>query len=104
MNYYKEYWSNWSNFSGRASRSEYWYALLFYLAVAIPLGFILPLFVIWALINVIPFLALTVRRLHDSGKSGAFIILLFIPVVGLINLIFMLLPSDPENQYGPPRN
>ena len=51
----------------------------------------------------IPSIAVTVRRLHDTGRTGWWILIGLIPVIGgIVLLIFMLLDSEPgENQYGP---
>lgn len=100
-----------ADFSGRARRSEYWF---FYLAVVIgyvvsliitqvvrPLGLLL--LVLLVLGALIPTLACGVRRLHDTGKSGAFILFGLIPFVGgIILLVFFVMDSAPgDNQYGP---
>ncbi|MBO4648304.1 MAG: DUF805 domain-containing protein [Lentisphaeria bacterium] len=110
-----------ADFSGRASLAEFWLFFLFQFLVlssiwglALLLGVIfdqLEGFAIGALIlhalfeiaMLIPNLAVDVRRFHDQGRSGALLLLVFIPYVGgLIFLIFMLMPSQPyDNQYGP---
>ena len=86
-----------ATFSGRASRSEYWYFYLFYVlvyfAAYIFAGQNVALFVsipLW-----IPQLSVAVRRLHDVGKSGWFIL------IPIYNLILMCTDSNPgSNQYG----
>ena len=100
-----------ADFSGRARRSEYWFfslavavayvATLILTAVARPLGLLL--LIVLVLGALIPTLACGVRRLHDTGKSGAFLLLGFIPVVGsIILLVFYVMDSTPgDNQYGP---
>ncbi|MBC1586387.1 DUF805 domain-containing protein [Listeria seeligeri] len=126
---YKSFWKNYVNFSGRASRSAYWYATLWNVVIVIVLyvlafmfgislvmekvmaGYgivglgsaVFILFVLWLfmLAILLPTISLTVRRLHDSGKSGFFAFLNFIPFVGgIIILVFMCLESDGPNQYG----
>ncbi|HUY07634.1 MAG TPA: DUF805 domain-containing protein [Acidimicrobiales bacterium] len=83
-----------ATFTGRASRSEYWYFFLFYFIVEI---FTSRLGVIGLLIDLgiwIPLAAAAVRRLHDAGKSGWWIILPF------VNLVFLCLPTLVEdNRY-----
>ncbi len=106
-------------FEGRASRSEYWYFYLFQFLVALGLltvmgicygllgdaGMILGVIVllVGGLALFVPSLAASVRRLHDSGKSGWWYLITLIPYLGgLIFFVLMLLPSDPQpNQYGP---
>jgi uncharacterized membrane protein YhaH (DUF805 family) len=58
---------------------------------------------LYILVSILPSLTVTVRRLHDTGKSGWMILLCLIPIVGIIIvLVFMVLDSDPgPNQYGP---
>ena len=90
-------------FSGRASRSEYWWFVLFYFLVALVsafLGHIISGLVALALF--LPSLAVAVRRLHDIGKSGWWILIGFVPLVGwLILLYFAVQPSqDGANDYG----
>lgn len=114
-----------ATFSGRASRSEYWFFALFtWLITIIPnciylgyrsdyeylpnnlrvicmISFFIVLFL--SLILFLPTLGVIVRRLHDSNKSGFWLLLVLVPIIGaLIVFIFTLLPSDPyENEYGP---
>src|SRR5438128_1346072 len=107
-----------SDFSGRARRSEYWnWTLAFFIAVfgleivsiilaavAKPLAVVMLLVILVVLLGtLVPGLAVAVRRLHDTGKSGLFLLITFIPFVGgLIVLVFMCLDSTPgDNQYGP---
>jgi uncharacterized membrane protein YhaH (DUF805 family) len=117
----KSFWSNYSNFKGRARRSEYWYVQLFLVltnlaAAAIDLalmdgdvdrfianggGGIVGL--VWILATIVPALAVLVRRLHDIGKSGWWALILFVPFVGaLVLLYFTVQDSQAEtNAYGP---
>lgn len=101
---------NYCNFSGRASRSEFWWYVLFTFLVSVVIGWIG--FVSRDLGNVIntlvglalllPGLGLSVRRLHDTGRSGWWILINLIPVVGnIIYLVWMCQDSQmTPNQYG----
>lgn len=97
------------DFNGRARRSEYWWFTLFViLGVVVTsvidgvLGTVLVFYGLFALGTLLPSLAVTVRRLHDAGKSGWFILLTLIPIVGLIILYFLVKDSEAgQNQYGP---
>ncbi len=105
---------NYCNFSGRASLSEFWWYILFEVILNFISGFFYKLSPIsYEVINVIIFLALllpslglSVRRLHDINRSGWWIFLWLIPVVGwIILLIWYLKPSQPvPNEYGPVPN
>lgn len=91
--------TKYANFSGRATRSEYWWWVLFTLLWAwIPIVNLLLL-----LIFFLPSLGVAVRRLHDTGRSGWWILLGIIPILGgLILLIFYCTDSQVgANQYGP---
>lgn len=87
-------------FSGRASRSEFWYFALFCLLAAFVLGIvdvmvfgslvedgITPLSNLFSLAILIPQIAIAVRRLHDIDRTGWWYLFLFVPVVGIITLL-----------------
>jgi uncharacterized membrane protein YhaH (DUF805 family) len=101
--------SNYVNFSDRASRSEYWFWILFYficLVVAIIIDSVLRTRVLTAVVwlgIVLPTLALSVRRLHDLDRSGWWIFLAFIPLVGAIILLIWQCTkgTDGPNRFGP---
>jgi uncharacterized membrane protein YhaH (DUF805 family) len=111
MNWFLDAIKNkYATFSGRARRTEYWMFLLFYVLIAfaiaiveavIHLGGILS--VLFGLGMLVPSLAVTVRRLHDTSRSGWWILIALIPAIGtIILLIFMVLDSTPgSNDYGP---
>lgn len=84
-------------FSGRASRSEFWYWVLFNILGGIVIGFfdafilrmpqLRPLGIIFSLTMIIPNISVTIRRLHDINRSGWWQLLSFIPIIGWIFLI-----------------
>jgi uncharacterized membrane protein YhaH (DUF805 family) len=88
---------NYVGFSGRASRSEFWYWILFTVLVSIVTSIIdlevlssssiSPFSSIWSLVTFLPSLAMGVRRLHDTDRSGWWWLLSFIPLIGIIVLI-----------------
>ena len=90
--------SKYATFSGRASRSEYWYFALF----TFLLGLIPILGYVAGLAFLIPDLAVAVRRLHDIGKSGWWYLICLVPLVGaIVLLIFFCQPGQPgANEYG----
>jgi uncharacterized membrane protein YhaH (DUF805 family) len=92
------------DFSGRASRPEYWWFILAYVVLAVVSGFIHQyVYLIVVLAFILPILAVGARRLHDVGRSGWWLLIGLIPLVGLVLLYFAVQPSAPEsNQYGPP--
>ena len=100
-----------ATFDGRASRSEYWWWALFLIVLDVVLAVILAAISPKALILLylvilgllLPSLAVTVRRLHDTGRSGWWYFIGFVPLVGgIILLVFTCLESQGPNQYGPP--
>jgi uncharacterized membrane protein YhaH (DUF805 family) len=94
-----------ADFSGRATRSEYWWFALACLIASVVAALIHPYVnVAVALLVLLPQIAVGVRRLHDSGRSGWFLLLGLIPFVGeLILIFFMVQPSQPEaNDFGLP--
>ncbi len=110
MNWYlKVVRDNYANFKGRARRTEYWMFILFNVifeaiafALDLLLGTYVVIFVIYVLAMIIPSLAVTVRRLHDSGKSGAWFFISFVPIIGGIWLLILLLTDSTlgDNMYG----
>ncbi|WP_282847799.1 DUF805 domain-containing protein [Microbacterium oxydans] len=120
------FFRKYATFSGRASRSEFWWAYLLVTGVYIVLYIALtvgtlasagvdaygnpttgvagaifaPLLFVWGAGTLIPMLALIWRRLHDTNRSGAFFFLTLVPVVGgLILLVLLALDSDPAGAY-----
>jgi uncharacterized membrane protein YhaH (DUF805 family) len=115
MSWFLMAWSRAADFSGRSRRSEYWYFQLFNFFAGIVVcifGYLfsspdsmstLAIFCsVYGLISFVPSLSVTVRRLHDTGKSGWWYLISFIPLIGAIILLaFMVVDSDPGwNEYG----
>jgi uncharacterized membrane protein YhaH (DUF805 family) len=119
----KLYYSNYANFSGRASRSEYWFVSLYSAIVAVPLyilafssgsidpytgvaqpnGMWMGLIGLWFLVNFIPSLSVLWRRLHDVNKSGGYYFIALIPLVGAILVLIALCTEGDaqQNRFGP---
>ncbi len=114
------FYSQYANFSGRATRAEYWWVALYMAIVAIPLATVMVvsemahlkslntivsvIYYLFCLANLIPGLALAWRRLHDIGRSGWWYFIGCIPVVGtIVLLVFFCTDSQPfPNEYGYP--
>lgn len=117
MEWYLKAVKNYVGFSGRAQRKEYWMYILFYVIFGIVVaivenvvglgnpeaGQLGPLGALYSLAFLLPTVAVAVRRLHDTGRSGWWILIALIPLVGaLVLLYFYILDSEPgPNQYGP---
>jgi uncharacterized membrane protein YhaH (DUF805 family) len=116
MNWYLGVLKKYVEFSGRARRKEYWFFVLFNLIIMCVLSAV-DVFVgtrnavaglgvltgIYALVVLLPGLGVSVRRLHDTGRSGWWLLIALVPLVGgIIVLIFMVLDSERvTNVYGP---
>lgn len=116
----KSFWSNYATFRGRSRRSEYWWIQLFLVITNLAVAAIdlvlmsgdIDRFVanggggivglVWILVTIVPALAVLVRRLHDTGKSGWWALIGFVPLVGgIVLLVFTVLDSDAgENKFG----
>lgn len=116
----RSFWSRFADFKGRSRRSEYWYVQLFLvvtnLAVAgIDLALMdgdLDRFIanggggivglIWIFATIVPALAVLIRRLHDTGRTGWWALVGFVPFVGAIVLLVFTVSdsSNEENKYG----
>ena len=100
--------NNYVNFNGRASRSEYWWFALFaiivsFIATALEIAAgVAFLNIIFSLAIFLPYLGLGFRRLHDLGKSGWWLLISFIPILGFIVLLvfFVMEGENHPNQYG----
>jgi uncharacterized membrane protein YhaH (DUF805 family) len=100
--------SKYVTFSGRSSRSAYWWWYLLTILVSAVAWLIDVLLGTWFIVGglaslalFLPTLAVTVRRFHDAGHSGWWVLTWIIPLVGfIVTLIFALTPSKPPNQWG----
>ena len=117
MNWFLMALKNYVGFSGRSRRSEYWYFTLFYLVIAIILsvldGVLFGGFVdgngtpvlsgLFMLAMLLPSIAVGIRRLHDTDRSGWWLLMGLVPLVGVIVLIvFFVQDSKPgDNRFGP---
>jgi uncharacterized membrane protein YhaH (DUF805 family) len=112
--WYMQVLKKYAVFSGRARRKEYWFFILWYVIISIGLAIIDSvaglhigkagvLQTLYALALLIPSLAVAVRRLHDIGRTGWWLLIGLIPLIGVIVLlVFMFTDSQPgENEYGP---
>ncbi|MGY4690874.1 DUF805 domain-containing protein [Salibacterium sp. K-3] len=109
MHWYAKVLSNYVTFSGRARREEYWMftlinALIIFILAGVEVGLDIPELpsTLYGLGILLPSLAVVVRRLHDTGRTGWWILIGFIPLIGsIVLLVFMCLDSqDGINEYG----
>ncbi len=115
MNYYRKVLQNYATFTGRARRSEFWYFVLFNLIfgiIAMTLDNLLglayeaigygPIYGLYALAVLVPGIAVAVRRLHDIDKSGWYVLINLIPIIGFIWFIVLAVKEGTPgtNQYG----
>lgn len=115
MNWYLKAFKQYAEFSGRARRAEYWYFVLFYTIGIFVMSFLdgaLGLYSVKAgigllggifiLVHILPSLAVSVRRLHDIGRTGWWYLLVVIPLIGpIVLLVFSVMDSKEDNKYGP---
>jgi uncharacterized membrane protein YhaH (DUF805 family) len=117
MNYFLDALGKYAVFTGRARRSEYWFFVLFSCLIVIALGaaglyvakltggpptlaeYLVDFF---SLLIFIPSLAVSVRRLHDIGMNGWWVLLNFVPLGGLVLIVLFCQDSQSgDNSYGP---
>jgi len=115
MNWYIEAIKKYAVFNGRARRKEYWLFSLVNLLIAFGCGFLDgmlgmagslglgPIGGIYSLAMLLPGIAVSIRRLHDTDRSGWWLLLAFVPFIGgIVLLVFMVLDSTPgKNSFGP---
>ena len=109
MEYFIDAFKKFADFSGRATRTQYWMFVLMYMIIYIVLAlidtFVLGFPVlsgIFSLAVLIPSLSIGARRLHDIGRSGWWLLISLVPLIGVIVLlVFFVMDSDGDNEYGP---
>ena len=115
MNWYLDAWKNYANFQGRARRKAYWMFVLFNIIALVILSLIEGalglsgqngygiLTGLYTLAMILPLIALAVRRLHDTGRSGWWLLIGLVPLIGpIVLIVFYVTDSQPgTNQYGP---
>ncbi|MFJ5532914.1 DUF805 domain-containing protein [Streptomyces sp. NPDC093261] len=108
MNWYVDVLKKYAVFNGRARRQEYWMFVLFNVIISVVLAIVdfalntSILGLLYTLAVLLPALGVAVRRLHDTGKSGWWLLIGLIPLVGgIILIVFFATEGTPEpNQYG----
>ena len=81
--------TKYGDFRGKAGRSEYWWFVLFAWALPLVVSYVFrPFTPLVTLVVLLPLLAVQARRLHDINKSAWWLLLLFIPVIGILILLF----------------
>ena len=109
MHWYLDVLKKYTAFGGRARRQEYWMFVLFHVIVAVVLlvaetmaggpGILYALYLIG---TILPSLAVSVRRLHDTGRSGWWLLLSLVPFGSIVVFIFTVMDSQPgTNRFGP---
>ena len=112
MNSYLAVLKNYAGFSGRAGRKEFWMFALINIAIYLGLVIIsqvaevkplLYLAVFYVVAVIVPSIAVTVRRLHDTGRSGGWYFITFVPFIGSLWLLVLTIldGNAGPNQYGP---
>jgi uncharacterized membrane protein YhaH (DUF805 family) len=109
VDYYVAALKKYAEFGGRARRAEYWMFTLFNVLISIGLSIVDAIVGTFGILSLIygvgvfiPGLAVTVRRLHDTNRSGWWMLIALIPLIGIVILIiFLIQDSDPgDNRYG----
>lgn len=118
MSWYLMVWQRFAEFNGRSRRYEYWMFTLIHLLIQLALlvvsvglgaadlrgiGQVFTiLLMVYAVVGIVPYIACFVRRLHDTGRSGWWWLLAWVPVVGWIIVIVFLAQNGMAgaNQYG----
>jgi uncharacterized membrane protein YhaH (DUF805 family) len=115
MQHYLDAFRHYADFSGRATRSNYWFFILFNMIAAIAIiiletvlglanpetGFG-PIYLLYGIGVMIPSTAIAVRRLHDMGKSGWMMLWSLLPIIGaILVIVWLCTDSASDNKYGP---
>lgn len=110
MNWYLDVLKKYAVFNGRARRKEYWMFFLFNIIIAVVLGIIEGIVggpgvlgALYGLAVLLPSIGVSIRRLHDTDRSGWWLLIGLVPLIGaIVLLVFFVQDSQAaENQYGP---
>lgn len=108
MEHFKDALNKYAQFTGRATREQFWMYVLFYFIfvfAAVMLDVVIGIELISTLLSLallIPSISVTARRLHDTGRTGWWQLIGIIPLIGLIVMIvFTVQDSQGDNEYGP---
>lgn len=108
MHWYLDVLKKYFVFEGRAQRAEFWMFLLISMIVSFAIGLVdgfvglygIPTIVYFVAI-ICPSLGVAIRRLHDTGRSGWWLLIGFVPVIGIVLIVFYILDSEAgDNDYG----
>ena len=103
MDYFIGALKKYADFNGRARRKEYWMFVLIYMVINVILAVLGMdiISVIFGLALLVPSISIGARRLHDTGRSGWWQLIYFVPLIGLIVMIvFLAQDSHDDNDYG----
>ena len=101
----KKCFQNYAEFNGRATKPEFWWFVLFCFLGTVILDLLAGgLSAIFSLATLLPSIAVGARRLHDTNKSGWFQLIWFIPILGWLYMVYLLVQDGDAaaNQYGEP--
>lgn len=110
MNWYIDVLKKYTVFSGRAHRQEYWMFILFNIIISLAIAFVEQIAgipgifsVLYTLAVLLPSIAVGIRRLHDTDRSGWWLLIALVPILGaLVLLVFFVQDSKAgSNEYGP---
>lgn len=109
MDWYMMVLRRYFEFDGRSQRAEYWFFALFNLVIGFILGIVDGVIgtggllgMVYMLAILVPSVAVSIRRLHDTGRSGWWLLVSFVPIVGVIALIIFFVQDSQNgpNAYG----
>lgn len=108
MEYFLKGFNEFANFNGRERRKDYWMFVLVYMLIYVGLLFVdwligtVILASLFGLVMLLPSLSFAARRLHDTGRSGWWLLLTLIPLLGaIVVIVFLAQPGEPnDNAFG----
>ncbi len=107
MEYFLDAFRRYADFTGRATRQQYWMYILIYVVISVVLSIIdaamatAVLSAIFSVVMLVPSISIATRRLHDTGRSGWWQLIGLIPLGIIVLIVFLVLDSDEANEYGP---
>ena len=101
LNIYSQFWTKAFDFKGSTTRIDFWTIFLINTVIGLALSnSIEPLYYLFSLASICPSLAITIRRIQDTGRSWTWIFIILVPIIGMLWFLYLICkPSEWSPKY-----